>query len=124
MYYIKGDPINPKGVEKTLLDKYPTASNNTRLTFVDTSAYYYVNPKTNIIECSHEKKVFESFGEELANIPETEEVIMYQGIFYWYDKYLYEKDTLYPSIAELKQVAITENLRLVGYKEVSFQKFK
>lgn len=45
MYYIKGDPDNPKGVEETLLDKYPTASNITRLTFIDASAYYYVNPK-------------------------------------------------------------------------------
>lgn len=124
MYYIKGDPEHPKGVEETLLDKYPTASNKTGLTFVDNSAYYYVNPKTNIIECSHEKKLFEIFGEELVNIPETEEVIMYQGVCNCRGEFTYEKDILCNSLAELKHTASEDGLNLIGYKKVSFQKFK
>lgn len=124
MYYIKGNPDNPKGVEETLLDKYPTASNLTRLTFIDASAYYYVNPKTNIIECSHEKKFFEIFGEELVNIPETEEVVMYQGVFNCRDEFTYEKDMLCNSLSELKRIASEDGLNLIGYKKISFQKFK
>lgn len=124
MYYIKGDPDNPKEVEETLLYKYPTASNKTGLTFIDSSAYYYVNPKTNIIECAHEKKFFEIFGEELTNNPETEEVVMYQGVFKCRDEFIYEKDILCNSLAELKRTASEDGLNLIGYKKVSFQKFK
>lgn len=124
MYYIKGDPDHPEEVKETLLEKYPTANNSTGLTFIDASAYYYVNPKTNIIECSHEKKFFEIFGEELVNIPETEEVVMYQGVFNCHGEFTYEKDILCNSLAELKRTTSEDGFNLIGYKKVSFQKFK
>lgn len=49
---------------------------------------------------------------------------MYQGIFRAHDKFIYEKDVLFNTLAELKYTASAESLDLIGYKKVLFQKFK
>lgn len=73
VYYVKGRDNFPEEVRKALLSKYPDAIVINML-FADTTKYYYVNPKTNIVECTSDeskKRLLETLGEELKPIVRT-----------------------------------------------------